>query len=111
MYLYCHRLSDTVEILDVNEASRLIREAIKEYATDPKTGRIDMDLILSGTASHERNLQNSMKEALLSKLSTYANKRVDFTKLFKDFNEQSQVVSYLASFKHTTLTLFFLACG
>ncbi|KAG2201451.1 hypothetical protein INT47_001500 [Mucor saturninus] len=85
------RLSDTVELSDVNEASRLIREAIKEYATDPKTGRIDMDLILSGTASHERNLQNSLKEALVSQLASYANKRVDTTKLFKDLNDQSQI--------------------
>ncbi|KAL9555809.1 hypothetical protein MBANPS3_002179 [Mucor bainieri] len=85
------RMSATVEVQDVNEASRLLREAIKEYATDPKTGRIDMDLILSGTASHERHLQNSLKEALLSKLSSYSNGRVDYAKLFKDFNEQSQV--------------------
>ncbi|CEP08142.1 hypothetical protein [Parasitella parasitica] len=85
------RLSPTVDVLDVNEASRLLREAIKDYATDPKTGRIDMDLILSGTASHERSLQNSLKEALLSKLSSYSNGRVEFAKLYKDFNEQSQV--------------------
>lgn len=94
------RMSHTVDVLDVTEASRLLREAIKEYATDPKTGRIDMDLILSGTASHERNLQNSIKEALLSKLSSYSNGRVDFAKLFKDFNEQSQVVNILNSISY-----------
>ena len=77
------------------EASRLLREAIKDYATDPKPGRIDMDLILSGTASSERDLQNSLKESLLSKLSSYNNNRVDYTKLFKDFNDQNQVVSLL----------------
>lgn len=88
-------MSDTVEVADVTEASRLLREAIKDYATDPKTGRIDMDLILSGTASHERNLHNSMKEALVSKLATYNSGRVDFTRLFKEFNEQSQVVSFI----------------
>lgn len=77
----------------MNEASRLIREAIKEYATDPKTGRIDMDLILSGTAAHERNLQNSLKEAIISQLASYSNKRVESTKLFKDVNDQSQIVS------------------
>lgn len=41
------RLSSVVEVGDVLEASRLLREAIKEYATDPKTGRIDMDLMLN----------------------------------------------------------------
>ncbi|OBZ81830.1 DNA replication licensing factor MCM4 [Choanephora cucurbitarum] len=85
------RMSSTVDVADVMEASRLLREAIKDYATDPKTGRIDMDLILSGTASSERDLQNSLKESLLSKLSSYNNNRVDYTKLFKDFNDQNQV--------------------
>ncbi|RCH81810.1 hypothetical protein CU098_002792 [Rhizopus stolonifer] len=85
------RLSPTVDVADVAEASRLLREAIKDYATDPKTGRIDMDLILSGTASSERDLQNSLKEALLSKLSSYHHNRVDYAKLFKDFNDQNQV--------------------
>ncbi|KAI9263522.1 MCM2/3/5 family-domain-containing protein [Helicostylum pulchrum] len=99
------RLAPTVEVSDVNEASRLLREAIKDYATDPKTGRIDMDLILSGTASHERNLQNSMKESLISKLSTYSNNRVDFAKLFKDFNEQSQVPVDTRSFEEVLKSL------
>ncbi|KAI9485619.1 MAG: MCM2/3/5 family-domain-containing protein [Benjaminiella poitrasii] len=85
------RMSETVDIQDVEEASRLLREAIKDYAIDPKTGRIDMDLILSGTASHERNLQNSMKEALLSKLASYTSARVDYSRLFREFNEQSQL--------------------
>lgn len=41
------RLSSTVEVGDVQEASRLLRSAIKDYATDPRTGRIDMDLLLT----------------------------------------------------------------
>jgi DNA replication licensing factor MCM4 len=32
------RFSDRVELKDVEEASRLIREALKESATDPVTG-------------------------------------------------------------------------
>ena len=34
------RLSNVVEELDVNEATRLHKEAIKQSATDPKTGRL-----------------------------------------------------------------------
>lgn len=36
------RFSDKVEAVDVNEANRLIREALKESATDPTTGLIDV---------------------------------------------------------------------
>ena len=32
------RLSNTVEEIDVNEANRLYKEALKQAATDPKTG-------------------------------------------------------------------------
>jgi DNA replication licensing factor MCM4 len=86
------RLSSSVEIEDVTEASRLLRAAIKDYATDPKTGRIDMDLILSGTAAHERALQNSLKDAMLHKLESYSISRVEYGKLFKDINEESTMV-------------------
>ncbi|KNE72984.1 hypothetical protein AMAG_17202 [Allomyces macrogynus ATCC 38327] len=44
------RLSTRVEVQDVTEASRLLRVAIKQGATDPRTGRIDMDLLTSGNA-------------------------------------------------------------
>ena len=87
------RLSPTVEVSDVNEASRLLREAIKDYATDPKTGRIDMDLILSGTGSHERHIKDDRVRELKTLLLAYENSSIGWTKLMNDFNEQSDVVS------------------
>ena len=44
------RLSATVEKRDVEEAVRLIRTAMQQSATDPKTGEIDMDIITTGIA-------------------------------------------------------------
>ena len=38
------RFSNTVEIVDVKEAARLHREALKHSATDPTTGRIDVSI-------------------------------------------------------------------
>jgi DNA replication licensing factor MCM4 len=87
------RLSPTVEVSDVNEASRLLREAIKDYATDPKTGRIDMDLILSGTGSHDRHVKDDRVRELKTLLLGYENSSVAWNKLLNDFNEQSDVVS------------------
>ena len=43
------RFSQTVDMVDVEEAYRLHREAMKQSATDPTTGLIDMGLITSGT--------------------------------------------------------------
>ena len=50
------RLSNKVESRDVEEAVRLIRTAMQQSATDPKTGEIDMDIITTGVsfASNER---------------------------------------------------------
>ena len=45
------RFSNTVEIADVEEAARLHREALKQSATDPTTGRIDVSILTTGMVS------------------------------------------------------------
>jgi len=45
------RLSHAVEPKDVEEAVRLIRTAMQQSATDPKTGAIDMDIITTGISA------------------------------------------------------------
>ena len=45
------RFSNTVEIVDVEEAARLHREALKQSATDPTTGRIDVSILTTGMVS------------------------------------------------------------
>lgn len=45
------RLSNTVEQYDVHEASRLIKVALHQSATDPRTGTIDMSIITTGNTS------------------------------------------------------------
>ena len=42
------RFSKTVELMDVEEAARLHREALKQSATDPLTGRIDVSILTTG---------------------------------------------------------------
>src|SRR5690606_13749205 len=60
------RLSETVTEEDVHEAVRLIKSAIKESATDPVTGRIDLDLLAGGTSSSDRRKKEDLKAAILS---------------------------------------------
>jgi len=45
------RLSDRVEKSDIDEAVRLIKTAMQQSATDPKTGEIDMDIIATGVSA------------------------------------------------------------
>ena len=45
------RLSQTVEEADVNEAINLMKVATQQSATDPTTGCIDMDVLVTGRSS------------------------------------------------------------
>lgn len=86
------RLSHHVELKDVIEAGRLIRSAIKESATDPLTGRIDMDLI-SGVGVSERRRKGDLKTAIISVLDelTRNGGHVRQLDLFNKLAEQSSV--------------------
>merc|ERR1719328_808621 len=45
------RFSNMVELEDVEEAARLHREALKQSATDPLTGRVDVTILTTGQSS------------------------------------------------------------
>lgn len=47
------RFSHTVEACDVREAIRLVKESLLLYALDPKTGRIDIDMVVTGMSASE----------------------------------------------------------
>ncbi len=49
------RLSDWVEQSDVAESIRLMRVSTQSAATDPRTGRIDMDMITTGRSVIDRD--------------------------------------------------------
>jgi DNA replication licensing factor MCM4 len=62
------RLASTVEASDVAEAVRLIKSALKQAATDQRTGLIDMGLLTEGVSASERRRKEDMKNAVLSVL-------------------------------------------
>merc|ERR1719376_563438 len=86
------RFSDTVELLDVEEASRLHREALKQSATDPLTGRIDVSILTTGQSSAGRKrraeVATALKDLLLKKKKTPT---IGYDKLFNDFRSNSDI--------------------
>ena len=62
------RLSEHVTVDDVSEAVRLIKSALKQAATDSRTGLIDMSLLTEGTSASERRRKQDLKNAILSLL-------------------------------------------
>lgn len=62
------RLSGTVDAADVHEAVRLIQAALKQAATDARTGLIDMGLLTEGSSASERKRKADLKDAVLRAL-------------------------------------------
>lgn len=58
------RLSDTVEKKDIQEAVRLIKTAMQQSATDPTTGKIDMDIITTGQSAQTKERVNQIKKII-----------------------------------------------
>ena len=52
------RLAQFVEAKDVDEAVRLITHALQQSATDPRTGKINMDILTTGqTMTNQERLK------------------------------------------------------
>lgn len=84
------RLSEKVDLSDVQEAVRLIKSAIKDYATDPKTGKIDMNLVQTGKSVIQRKLQEDLTREVVNILSSHTSDSMSFNELNKQINEHSQ---------------------
>jgi DNA replication licensing factor MCM4 len=83
-----------VEIVDVEEAWRLHREALKQSATDPLSGKIDVGILttgLSATARKKRADLIAFIKDILKK--TNKMKTIPYQKFFNDVKETSPLVS------------------
>ncbi|KAJ7368041.1 cell division control protein 54 [Mycena albidolilacea] len=88
------RLGEFVELGDVREAGRLMREAIRTSAMDPRTGKIDMGLLNTGTGTGQRRLREDMRRGILSMLDTTAGAKgrgVRWSDAIKALGDQSSV--------------------
>ena len=84
------RLSPVVTAADVSEAVRLIRSALKQAATDSRTGLIDMALLTEGTSASERRRRGDLKRAVLALLDemTREGGGVRWSEVFRRVGEQ-----------------------
>ncbi|KAK9479980.1 MCM2/3/5 family-domain-containing protein [Lipomyces japonicus] len=85
-------LRSEVQVEDVKEAVRLIRSAIKEYATDPLTGRIDMDLIQTGTSAAQRRMRTDLKRELVrivDQLTATSGGAARYSDILRALNDQA----------------------
>lgn len=62
------RFSTSVDVEDVKEALRIVKESLLMYAIDPITGKIDMDMIISGVAASKQKLIEDLKSTIIKLL-------------------------------------------
>lgn len=100
------RFSSFVEESDVVEAYRLMREAIKASAMDPRTGKIDMSLLTTGTSSGSQKLREDMRRAVVGLLDGDGNvgkgargaRGIKWSELVRALGEQSSIKVDLVEF-------------
>ncbi|KAJ3065911.1 hypothetical protein HDU98_010747 [Podochytrium sp. JEL0797] len=80
------RLSPTVDVEDVEEAHRLMITALQEAATDPKTGRLDLDILQTGISSRERSGRGEMKKRVQEVLEGMEGVSVRFKEFVERYN-------------------------
>lgn len=88
------RLSSLVQAVDVEEAIRLHREAIKQAATDPLTGKIDVSIITTGMSTSHRkkraDLAEAVKKLLSIKKSSTGEHQFSIEPIYSDLRSQSE---------------------
>lgn len=86
------RFSSKVEAIDVEEAKRLHREALKQSATDPRTGIVDISILTTGMSATSRKRKEELVEALKKLiLSKGKMPALKYQQLFEDIRGQSDV--------------------
>ena len=77
---------------------RLHREALKQSATDPKTGLIDVNILATGLSVSDRKRRQEIAKALKTMLQSKGQApNMNAQRLFEDFREHSDAVRHSKS--------------
>jgi len=81
------KYSDVVTRENVQEAVRLMKVATQAAATDPRTGRIDMDMITTGRSTAERELEENLAASLKELLVERRGNRLGVSEIRRQLSE------------------------
>ncbi|XP_033838072.2 DNA replication licensing factor MCM4 isoform X1 [Periophthalmus magnuspinnatus] len=85
------RFSEKVETIDVEEAKRLHREALKQSATDPRTGFVDISILTTGMSATARKRKEEVAQALKKLIQTKGKTpAMKYQQLLEDLRGQSE---------------------
>ncbi|XP_015516806.2 DNA replication licensing factor MCM4 [Neodiprion lecontei] len=87
------RLSSLVVVEDVEEAWRLHREALKQSATDPLSGKIDVGILTTGLSAAARKRRMELTQAIRSLIESKGKiPTLNYQKIFTEIKEASQIL-------------------
>ncbi|XP_040567815.1 DNA replication licensing factor MCM4 [Lepeophtheirus salmonis] len=87
------RFSKTVELFDVEEANRLHREALKQSATDPLSGKIDVSILTTGQSEGYRKRRMEVKNGLQALITKKGKvQTLNYLKTMNDLKESSDIM-------------------
>ncbi|KAF5366369.1 hypothetical protein D9615_010663 [Tricholomella constricta] len=93
------RFSEFVELQDVKEACRLMRQAIRTSAMESRTGKIDMGMLNTGTGQGRRKMRDDMRKEVLGLLQGAGGARgIKWSEAIKRLGDQSSVKVDVAEF-------------
>jgi DNA replication licensing factor MCM4 len=81
------KFSTIVTRENVREAVRLMKVATQAAATDPRTGRIDMDMITTGRSTAERELEENLSASLKELLVERRGNRLGVSEIRRQLGE------------------------
>eukprot|EP00047_Mylnosiga_fluctuans_P002952 m.226726 g.226726 ORF g.226726 m.226726 type:complete len:825 (+) comp11469_c0_seq1:44-2518(+) len=81
------RFAKNVEASDVSEAVSLVRAALQQAATDPRTGLVDLDLITTGQSAAARRRIGDLGKAIAELLGKRKARTVTLNVLQKELSE------------------------
>ncbi|XP_037132340.1 DNA replication licensing factor MCM4 [Syngnathus acus] len=85
------RFSEKVETIDVEEAKRLHREALKQSATDPRTGFVDISILTTGMSATARKRKEEVAQALKKVIQAKGKMHaIKYQQLLDDLRGQSE---------------------
>merc|ERR1711860_373236 len=100
------RFSHHVEVLDVEEATRLQREALKQSAIDPSTGTIDVSILTTGQSEGIRKRRGAIKKSLQDLIGKKGKvQTINYQKTWNELKENSDVVSKMIFFREIVLVI------
>jgi DNA replication licensing factor MCM4 len=93
------RYSNVVTRADAREAVRLMKVATQTAATDPRTGRIDMDMITTGRSTAERQMEEQLQMNLKELVQERRGKRM----AVRDISKQLCEINNISTIPHEDL--------